>query len=95
LKLQRNCLQDLGLLEERARKGSREQVQSEVVRRFNGTSLSQWHNTASPLASTPVLEWNNVNIGEALDTFERRFAHAEPAAWLRVRDFALSTGDAK
>jgi hypothetical protein len=95
LKLQRNCLQDLGLLEERARKGSREQVQSEVVRRFNGTSLSQWHNTTSPLASTPVLEWNNVNIGEALDTFERRFAHPEPAAWLRVRDFALSAGDAK
>jgi hypothetical protein len=95
LKLQRNCLQDLALLEERARQGSREQVQSEVVRRFNGTMLSQWYNTAPPLASKPVLEWNNVNIDEALTPFEQQFSKPEPGAWMRVHEYALSTGDGK
>jgi hypothetical protein len=95
LKLQRNCLQDLALLEERTRQGSREQVQSEVVRRFNGTVLSQWHNTAPPLASKPVLEWNNVNIDEALTPFEQQFSKPEPGAWMRVHEYALSTGDGK
>jgi hypothetical protein len=95
LKLQRNCLQDLALLEERARQGSREQVQSEVVRRFNGTMLSQWHNTPPPLASKPVLEWNNVNIDEALTPFEQQFSKPEPGAWMRVHEYALSTGDGK
>lgn len=92
LKLQRNCLQDLALLEEQAQRGSRERVQSEVVRRFNGTTLSQWRNTAPPLAGKPVLEWNNVNIEEALTPFEKQFSQPEPAAWKRVHEYALSTG---
>ncbi len=93
LKLQRNCVQDLNLLEEMARQGSREQIQSEVVHRFNGSSLSQWRNTVpAALLSKPVLDWNNLDIEDALRPYERQFANAEAAAWLRVRDYALSAG---
>jgi hypothetical protein len=89
LKLQRNCLQDLALLEEEAKHGSRERIRDEVVRRFNGSKLSDSRNTRPELASQPVLDWNNANLGEALKPFESLFSNLQPAAWQRVREFAV------
>lgn len=90
LKIQRNCLQDLALLEDAAQRGSRERVQNEVVRRYNGTALPAWRNTRPTLAATPVLEWTNADIEDALRGFEARFAKLDPDAWLRVREFAIT-----
>jgi len=87
LKLQRNCLQDLALLDHLAKTGSRDAVMSEAVRRFNGTSLADWTNTRPALANEPVLNWNNVNIEEAQQPFEARFANLKPDAWMRVREY--------
>ncbi len=89
LKVQRNCLQDLALLEQRAAKGNRAAVTAEVVKRFNGSTLADWRNVAPPLAKTPVLEWNNVSIGAALDPFEARFSKVRPEAWQRVHEYAV------
>ena len=89
LKLQRNCLQDLALLDEEAKTGSREHVREEVVRRFNNTKLSDWRNTRPEITSKPALEWNNADLTDALKPFEARFSNLQPAAWLRVREFAL------
>jgi hypothetical protein len=83
-------MQDLAMLEAAARRGSREQVQGEVVRRYNGTALSDWRNTRPKLADTPALEWTNADIGDALRPFEARFRKLDPAAWLRVREFAMA-----
>ena len=90
LKLQRNCLQDLALLQARTGTISRAAVLAEVVRRYNGTSPNDWRNTAPPLAGTPVLDWNNLNIEEAQSAFNQRFSKLDPDAWLRVRDYALT-----
>jgi len=90
LKLQRNCVQDLALLEEIAKQKGREQVQQEVTRRFNGTALKQWRNAPPPLTGKPVLEWNNVDIDEALAAFQKSQPPPEPGAWLRVREYALT-----
>ncbi len=92
LKLQRNCLQDLALLERSAQRGSRERIQREVVGRFNGTTLSDWRNTRPALADKPVLQWNNTDIDEALQPYEAHFTNLAPGAWLRVREFALQEG---
>ena len=83
-------LQDLALLQTRTQDASRETVLAEVVRRYNGTSLADWRNTAPALTKKPVLEWNNVNIDEALASFHERFSKLQPDAWLRVRDYALT-----
>lgn len=91
LKLQRNCLQDLALLESRAQSGSRDAVLSEVVRRYNGTSPAAWSNDPPELVKRPVLEWNNRNIEEALQPYEARFSTLQPDAWLRVRRYALES----
>ena len=91
LKLQRNCLQDLALLEEAAaQKGQRAQIQQEVVKRYNGTSLAAWRNTRPALLTKPVLEWNNADFDDALKPYEARFSNLESGAWQRVRDYALS-----
>ncbi len=89
LKLQRNCLEDLALLERAAAAGSRAGVQAEVVRRFNGTRLEDWQNTRPALTGKPPLEWNNTDIEEAMKPFEARFTHLDPKAWQRIHDYAL------
>jgi hypothetical protein len=89
LKLQRNCLQDIALLEERAKAGSRETVLSEVSRLYNGLPLADWRNTAPPLTAKPVLEWDNLSIEEALKPFEQRFSHLQGDAWIRVHEYAV------
>ena len=89
LKLQRNCLQDLALLQWAAQRGSREQIQREVVRRYNGTALSDWKEYHPQLPAKPIIDWDNADISDAMRPFEARFAHLLPSAWLRVREFAL------
>jgi hypothetical protein len=89
LKLQRNCLQDLALLDAQCRRDSRERLQQEVTRRFNNTNLSDWSNANPKLPAKPIIDWNNADIGDALKPYEARFAHLEPSAWLRVHEFVL------
>ena len=60
----------------------------------NGTAVLGLGNIG-PLASKPVLDWNNVNIDEALTPFKQQFSKPEPAAWMRVHEYALATGDGK
>lgn len=92
LKVQRNCLQDLALLEARAAQSGRKAVLGEVVRRFNGTAPGDWQNTRPALADTPVLGWTNVTIDEALRPFEARFREVRPDAWQRVHEYAVGGG---
>jgi hypothetical protein len=87
LKLQRNMMQDLALLEAKTKTIPRHQVQAEAVRRFNGTMLADWRNSRPAMASTPVLEWNNLSIDEALQPFEGRFVSIPAGAWLKVREY--------
>ncbi|MDQ6676574.1 MAG: DUF4091 domain-containing protein [Acidobacteriota bacterium] len=95
LKLQRNCLQDLALLESASAHSSLRAIQDAVVQRFNGTHLSDWRNTRPALLKKPVLDWNNADIEDALKPYEAKFAVLDPNAWLRVREFAQETGHAK
>ncbi len=89
LKLQRDCLQDLALLQRAAQRGSREQIQQEVVHRYNGTALSDWKDYHPQLPNKPLLGWDNADISDAMKPYEARFANLPPLAWLRVREFAL------
>ena len=93
LKLQRNCLQDLALLEDAVGpKSPRKQIQEEVVKRFNGTNLAAWQNTRPALLNKPVLEWNNADFEDTLKPFEARFSNLDAGAWQRVRDYTLTLG---
>lgn len=93
LKLERNCLQDLALLQAQSGKGAtRSAVMEEVVGAFNHSSLKDWTNQRPALANGDPLNWNNTDIGEALKPYEKRFEALDAGAWLRVREVALAGG---
>jgi hypothetical protein len=89
LKLQRNCLQDLALLNALSAHGSRKSLEEDVVRRFNQTQIADWSNANAKLPEKPILDWNNADFSDALKPFEARFANLKPDAWLHVRDLIL------
>ena len=89
LKLQRNAVQDLDLLEMEARRGSRDAIKAQVVRLFDNTELAQWSHSPSPPPAGRVLDWNNTDIGDALKPYDAQFPPPQPDAWQRVHDFVL------
>lgn len=88
LKVQRNVMQDLALADAKAKSSTaaRDSLISALTQRFNNTRPEDWQNTRPAMASTPVLDWNNVSIDETLAPFEKRFANIDGASWARVRE---------
>lgn len=83
LKIQRNCLQDLALL------NALHAPPGEVTNRYNRTRPEDWWTPRPPLADRPPHEWSNTDIGEAADLDQRLFRQADPKAWQRVREYAF------
>ncbi|MCP5109635.1 MAG: DUF4091 domain-containing protein, partial [bacterium] len=81
LKLQRNCLQDIALLE--TLRGD----PAEVTRRYNNTKPEEWWMPRPSLADRPPHEWSNNDLGEAVPLDKRLFGNLDPAAWARTRDY--------
>jgi hypothetical protein len=93
LKLQRNCLQDLALLDALTTGDSRKTLGEEVARRFNHTQIGDWSDANAKLPDKPILDWNNADFADALKPYEARFANIDPGAWLRVRDYTLDQAE--
>jgi hypothetical protein len=89
LKLQRNVVQDLDLLEVEAQRGDRDAIKAQVVRLFDNTSLAQWSHSSAPPPAGPVLDWTNADIGDALKPYDAQFPTPHPNAWQSVHDFAV------
>jgi hypothetical protein len=85
LKIQRNIVQDLNLLE--AAKASK----TKVTEAFNRTTPEQWWTRNSPLFKTTPLDWNNTDIGDALKEHEKLTQPSDAASWSRVRQYVLTT----
>ena len=93
LKLQRNCLQDLALLNALSTGDSRKTYAEEVARRFNHTQITDWSNANAKLPAKPIIDWNNADFADALKPYEARFANLDPGAWLRVREYILDQAE--
>ena len=89
LKLQRNCVQDIALLDSFQGKRSLESLKAEAARRYNGSKPQEWWMPRPALADLPPWEWTNSSIDEAARPGRRLFTGLDAAAWQRVRDFAL------
>lgn len=89
LKLQRNVVQDIDLLDWQAEHGSREAVQTKVAQLFDNTTPHEWtHSPSPPPAGLPV-DWTGPDIDNALKPYEAQFPKPQPGAWQRVHEFAL------
>lgn len=86
LKLQRNMVQDLNLLQAAGNRVDR----AEVTRRFNGRAPKDWWTRESPLLNHKPLAWNNADIGDALAEFTKRTQPADASSWSRLREYTIS-----
>lgn len=89
LKIERNAVQDLTLLDSfRARRGI-EQLRAEAARRFNQTAVSEWAAPRPELADTNPEDWSNATIDDAIPKDPKFDSGLDAAAWRRVRALAL------
>jgi hypothetical protein len=89
LKIQRNALQDVTLLNSFRDTHPIEKLRAEAVKRFNGTTFEEWWTPRPALADSNPLDWSNADIGDA-ESKDPRFNDALDAnAWQRVRSYVL------
>jgi hypothetical protein len=87
LKLQRNCLQDLALLDALSNaEGKPESLKAEITKAFNQTDPADWVNANAALPDRPILDWTNADFEDVLKPYIARFSNLDASSWLRVRD---------
>ena len=96
LKIQRNCLQDLAVLDSFKTQQSLDSLRSEAAHRFNKSALDDWWNPRPTLADIPSDQWQGSAIDAAMEHTNKGLAHPGVSAWYNVHEYALQlAGGAK
>jgi hypothetical protein len=92
LKLQRNCVQDITLLDSLKNRRPLEALKAGATERYNGTKPADWWNPRPALADGNPYDWTNNDIDEAIKTATRIFPEKlSAAAWDNVHGFVMQT----
>ena len=89
LKIQRNCLQDLALLDSLKKRRPLDALKSEAARRFNNSTLDNWWNPRPALADLPPSEWSGSSIDDASTGTTKMLAVIRPTAWSNVHEYVM------
>jgi hypothetical protein len=96
LKIQRNCLQDIAVLDSFKTQQPLDSLRSEAAHRFNHSVLDDWWNPRPRLADLPSDQWQGSDIDVAMEHTNHALAHPEVSAWYNVRQYVLEVaGGAK
>jgi hypothetical protein len=87
LKLQRNAVQDITLLNAFRNSRPIEQLRAEAARRFNGTELKDWWSPRPAYAEKDPLE--RTNADEGIPESPKFHVALDAGAWQRVRTYVL------
>lgn len=90
LKIQRNAMQDLALLDSFKQTVPPAALRAEAATRFNRTTPTDWRSVRPQLADSDPLTWDNVTIGDAIPPDPRFESSLDAAAWERVREYVIS-----
>lgn len=90
LKLQRNAVQEISLLDSLKARRPLESLKAEAARRYNGSTPGQWWTPRPPQADRPAWELTNADFAEAPDPNAHFFKSLDPDAWQRVREYVLA-----
>ncbi len=90
LKIQRNALQDLALLDSFKTRIAPAALRAEAAKRFNGTTVDAWRSLRPKMADANPEDWTNVTIDEAIPKDPRFEDKLDAAAWSRVRGYVLT-----
>ena len=85
LKIQRNAVQELTLLDSLKSRHSLEHLKAEATKQFNGSAPDEWWNPRPPFADKPTYEWTDAEMTAATGHTRKLFAGLDAAAWNRVR----------
>ncbi len=87
LKLQRNCVQDLALLDSFKARIPIETLKAAAARQFNNSEPGAWWLPRPPLADQPPYDWTNATIDDAVSAAgQQKF---DASAWDNVRRYSL------
>ncbi len=88
LKIQRNAVQDITLLNDFRKSQPLERLRAEAAQRFNETTLQDWWTPKPAFATKDPLEWTNADYVAIPENpkFDRAL---DAAAWQRVRAYVL------
>ena len=89
LKIQRNCLQDLALLDRLKNRYPLDTLKAEAAQRYNNSRPEDWWNPRPPLADQPALEWTNTSIDEATSRTSKMLGTIRPDAWAKVHAYLM------
>jgi hypothetical protein len=88
LKLQRDAVQDVTLLNAFAKTHPLDALRAEAARRFNNTSLAEWRSPRPAMADKDPEDISNADYEDALPK-NPKFTEVDAAAWQRVREYIL------
>ena len=88
LKLQRNCVQDITLLNS-LKTAPVEALKNEAARLYNGSTLDDWWPPRPAAADLPPYEMTNSVIGENTQPIRQLSERVNARSWSRVRDWVL------
>ena len=90
LKIQRNCLQDLALLDSLKRRKSLDSLRARAARSYNNSVLDDWWNSRPALADLPSDQWLGSAIDDATKHTQQALGHPGASAWYKVHQYAMS-----
>lgn len=89
LKIQRNCLQDLAMLDSLKDREPLDALKGEVARKYNNSTLDDWWNPRPALSDIPSDQWLGSAIDDAMQHTEKALKHPDAPAWYNVHQYVL------
>jgi len=89
LKIQRNCLQDLAMIDSFKDRKVLESLKNDVARNYNNSTLEDWWNPRPALADLPSDQWLGSAIDDAMQHTAKALKRPDAPAWYNVHQYAL------
>ena len=89
LKIQRNAVQELTLLDSFKARHGLDALKAEATKQFNGSTPAEWWNPRPPFADQPTYEWTDSEMTAATEHTRKLFANLDADAWDRVRQSTM------
>jgi len=89
LKIQRNCLQDLAMIDSFRDRKALDSLKGMIARSYNNSTLEDWWNPRPALADLPSDQWLGSAIDDAMQHTAKCLKRPEASAWYNVHQYAL------
>ena len=93
LKIQRDAVQDLALLDSFKSRRPAADLRAEAARRFNGSKLDDWWSPRPAIADRPALEWTDAEMNQASAGLSQMLRRTAPDAWSKVRAYVMQLAE--